>query len=99
MPDLAADEQIEYDRVTFFPSNRKEKVRNWPGRALSFRPSGTTKRNVLASDACCVMLANFRISAPSNGEGSAGTPRAGSAGVSDLVLTGGAFEGRRITRA
>ena len=48
--------------MTFFPSKRKENLRNWPGRAFSRRPSVTTKRKVLALKVCCMTLASLRIS-------------------------------------
>src|SRR6266496_5249493 len=88
--------------MTFFPSKRKENVRNWPGRAFSFRPSGTMKHKVFASEACGVMLANLRISGRPDNEVAARTGLTGAfavpAGLSDLALAIGSLEGRRTTR-
>src|ERR1700678_3394483 len=93
---------MEYERMIFFPSKRNEKVRNWPGRAFNFRPSGTMKRSVFVSEVCGVMLANRRIKAPpGDAVGAGGSPAgacAAAAGVADRAPARGALEGRRTAR-
>src|SRR5580698_10088263 len=88
--------------MAFFPSKRKEKVKNWPGRALRIRPSGTMKRSVLAFEACGVMLANLRIrTPPGDAVGAARTPAGAcdvGAGMACLSPERRAFDGRRIAR-
>src|SRR6266545_6306215 len=88
--------------MTFFPSKGKENVRNWPGRALSFRSLETMKRRVFASEACCVMLANLSTSGPPDGEAEAATGLTGAcaipAGMPDLALARGVFAGRLTIR-
>src|SRR5580700_311736 len=83
---------MEYDRTTFFPSNRNEKVRNCPGRKFSVRPSGTMKRRVLASGVCCVIFANFRIRESETGEPAGRTAWAATA------CAGAGLVGRRTTK-
>jgi hypothetical protein len=60
------------------------------------------KRNVFASEACCVMLANLRISGPPDDKAAKGTAPADAcavpAGLSDLALAREAVAGRRTTR-
>jgi len=80
--------------MTFFPSKRKENVRNWPGRALTRRPSVTTKRKVFAFEVCCVTLASLRISGSRGDEIAAGRAPA----CAGTAPARGALEGRRTMR-
>src|SRR5579884_1790771 len=88
--------------MTFFPSKRKENVRNCPGRAFRYLLSGTMKRKVFASEACCVMLASFRINGPQGDEVAVATALTDActfpAPVSDSVPAREALEARRTKR-